>query len=349
MSCCDRLSYNLIHAFFFAESGSCRFHTPRNRSCTIGRGVLTRPYLDTGKHDNNQRSPKPPTHRSTSTLGKIKDHPLVRSPCPILVTINAAHGRNPLSVVVSAQLRPRPPSTASSCPVINRLAVAKNTTASATSPTVPFRPIGVFRDERVIRRVGRGSGHDHARCHAVHADRRRPRLRHRLAQHVQGGLACAVVRMRRPRVHATQRTDVHNASLAPCAQPRERRLRHQERPPRVGGEHRVPLRRRHVLQRCRLKRTGIVHQQIDSTQKLRRRRDALPHRIGFSHVACDRTRTDARPLQLRHGLLRAVRHVARGDDDICTFPGQGQRQPTANTSCPTGNNSALAVQPACHG
>ena len=82
--------------------------------------------------------------------------------------------------------------------------------------------------------------HDHARGDAVHADLRCPGLGHGLAQHVQRGLAGAVVRMGGPRMHTAQRANVHNAAMRRL-QVWVRSLSHQERPARVRGEHGVPL------------------------------------------------------------------------------------------------------------
>ncbi len=90
--------------------------------------------------------------------------------------------------------------------------VAKNSTAAATSSDASVPPHRRLLDEVLVGRAHLAR-HDHPRRHAVHADLRRPRLRHRLREHVQRRLRRAVVPMRRPRMNPAQRADVHDPPL----------------------------------------------------------------------------------------------------------------------------------------
>jgi hypothetical protein len=107
-----------------------------------------------------------------------------------------------------------PPSTARYLAGDKVRPAAKKSTAWATSSTLPLRRMGVLAAKCAgLAWASLSVQLNPSRRDAVDAHLGRKGLGHRLGEHVQSGLRCAVVCMAGPGAHPSQRADVHDPSL----------------------------------------------------------------------------------------------------------------------------------------
>ena len=136
----------------------------------------------------------------------------------------------------------------------------------------------------------------------------------------------------------------------PAATPqmRQRGLRQQERSAHIHRKHRIPLFDQERIQRSRFKGAGVVHQQIDPTQKVRRIANGKLHLVRRGHVAAHDARTNSQRGTVPQGRVCGIIDHARCHDEVGAFGCKRQRKRPAQPAHAACYQRPLALQAALH-
>ena len=87
---------------------------------------------------------------------------------------------------------------------------------------------------------------------------------------------------------------------------------------------------------------GIIHQQINCSERRNSCIDQSSHFVGLAEIGCQRQQLDTKLLELACGLLDLVGHVA-GDHDFHAFAGQPQRDAFPDAAARSGDDGHFVV------
>ena len=240
-----------------------------------------------------------------------------------------------------------PPSTVMLVPVICRApGPARKATAAAISsglPKCPERDPGELRVGCLaIRRVHLGVGR--AGVHQVDGDAARPELagqaaierqQRRLRHRIYGDPA---------ERHALGEPRADRDDAAAIGQMGDRRLRGEDDRADVHGEQGIDIGKALLGDEPAAGDAGIVHEDVEAAEAVRRFVDRALHRRRIGAVGLDRDAAPTHGLDRAHYLGGAVGGALVGDGDIRPLVGERQRNGGTDAARGAGHQSPLASQ-----
>lgn len=200
---------------------------------------------------------------------------------------------------------------------------------------------------RVVEAIARHRRVDQARRDVVHVD---PVLGHFARQtarkRAEPGLGDPVRRAFRRRQMLRDRRNVHDPPTAAhgTTLPDERAATVQ-RPQQIGPQHGIDLR---ILEigdgRTRRTDARVVHQHLESAERIHRFREERVDRPRVAYIGLDRARAPAQCLDASHRFLRAVMVRVVDDRDVRAFLREQRRDRLADSGVRTRDERANALQ-----
>ena len=170
--------------------------------------------------------------------------------------------------------------------------------------------------------------------------------RHAPRQPGHRGLGGVVLRRLAHARHGADRRDVDDAAAAALTDDRDRRFRAERVPLEVDAEDLVPALRAGLDHRVIEPDPGVVHEDVEPAEAIRRLLDEARGVDLAPHVGFDEERLTAARLDLRHDALAAI-GVAVGKRHLRAFRHEPSHRGLTDARRPAGDGGDLPTQ-SCH-